>query len=722
MLVWPNESRVFAGFGGYPIRHPQAVIAASPVLAGFVAIVALARKKADGHGGRLHGRTADPRLRRGGDHRHASQFGRYLMPLLMIWVAVVALGLFGPAVAFAGAGDAQTAWRMLDYVAVDYGGAIAKGSVKSGSEYTEMKEFAAGVTARLRALPFTPAREELLQRASKLQGVIAHKGPAKVVAALAHDLAADLLKAYPVPLAPAGPPDLVAGTRLFAQNCAACHGISGDGHGVDAAKLATPPIAFTDVERARQRSVFGLYQVISQGIDGTAMPSFAHLTDDQRWALAFRAGSFAQSEVQAAKGEKFWKSNQRLRTQIPDLKTLAGLTSVQLSSKIGFTRSDAVLGYLRRHPDQVMEGKPSALTLARIDLALSAAAFQRGDRLLANELALSAYLDGFEPIEPTLAARNAPLMSRVERAMGEYRAAVNHGSSASLINQHVADLGRLLDDADAALAPNVATRGSTFLGAFTILLREGMEALLIVVAMLAFLRKSERSDTARFVHGGWISALVAGGITWVVATYVIGISGASRELTEGFGSLVAAVVLLSVGIWMHGKSQADQWQRYIRGKMSRALSRGSGWFLFGLAFVVVYREVFETILFYAALSAEGNQGTLLAGAGAAITVLGVIAFAMLRYSQSLPITQFFRYSSWLMAGLTIVLAGKGAAALQETGILDISPVDGAPQLVMLGVYPTWQSILTQLLTGVAIAVGFGWNHRKHRVVNGASRR
>src|SRR3546814_7110330 len=85
--------------------------------------------------------------------------------------------------------------------------------------------------------------------------------------------------------------------------------------------------------------------------------------------------------------------------------------------------------------------------------------------------------------------------------------------------------------------------------------------------------------------------------TWFAATHFITISGASRELTEGFGALLAAIVLLSVGIWMHGKSQADEWRRYIASKMNSALSRGSAWFMAGLAFVVVYREVFETILF-----------------------------------------------------------------------------------------------------------------------------
>ena len=201
-------------------------------------------------------------------------------------------------------------------------------------------------------------------------------------------------------------------------------------------------------------------------------------------------------------------------------------------------------------------------------------------------------------------------------------------------------------------------------------------------------------------------------MTWVVATYAIGISGASRELTEGFGSLFAAVVLLSVGIWMHGKAQADQWQRYIRAKMTHALSGRSAWFLFGLAFVVVYREVFETILFYAALWTQGNGGALLAGAGTAVGVLGVIAWAMLRYSRQIPIAKFFAYSSWLMAGLTVVLAGKGVAALQEAGIINIAPIAEAPRLSMLGVFPTWQSITAQLLMAVAIAVGFSINRRE----------
>lgn len=221
-----------------------------------------------------------------------------------------------------------------------------------------------------------------------------------------------------------------------------------------------------------------------------------------------------------------------------------------------------------------------------------------------------------------------------------------------------------------------------------------------------------------YVHGGWIGALIAGVVTWAVATWVIGISGASRELTEGFGSVFAAVVLLTVGIWMHGKGQADQWQRYIRETMAKALSGRSAWFLFGLAFVVVYREVFETILFYAALTAQGNGAAILAGALTACAVLAAIAWVLLRYSGKLPIGQFFTYSSWLMAALTVVLAGKGVAALQEAGIIDLAPWSVVPRVELLGLFPTVQTVAAQAVMVLAIVVGFNWNRRKADAVTG----
>jgi len=157
---------------------------------------------------------------------------------------------------------------------------------------------------------------------------------------------------------------------------------------------------------------------------------------------------------------------------------------------------------------------------------------------------------------------------------------------------------------------------------------------------------------------------------------------------------------------MHGKSQAEEWRRYIAEKMQGALSRGSAWFLFGLAFIVVYREVFETILFFAALWTPDNGATILAGAMTGVALLGVIAWAMLRYSRTLPITQFFAYSAILIAILAVILAGKGVGALQEAGLIPVTSLAGVPRISLIGLFPTAEAIGAQVLALAAVILGF----------------
>jgi high-affinity iron transporter len=637
-------------------------------------------------------------------------------------VAVVLAALFSlPARADETGASVQGAWRLLDYIAVDYGGAVKQGEILSDAEFSEQKEFAARAAAKIAALPAGPEQLHLIAAASHLQRAVADKVAAPEVAKLAHGLADALLAAYPVSLAPIKTPDLRRGAQLYAERCASCHGAAGDGHGPAAAALKTAPIAFDDLERARQRSVFALFQVISLGIEGTAMQSFSDLPPADRWALALYAAQFAFTPRTASEGERLWKTDSALRAALPDLTALMSLTPAALEERVGVSKADEALAYLRRHPEVLAAQAAGSLSWVHQRLAESVAAARAGHRAEAGSLALSAYLDGFEAIEPTLGARDRALMEHIERAMGEYRAAVDRGEPADALAQRVQVIEALLTDAETALASNAGGAVSTFLGAATILLREGLEALLIVVAMIAFLRKAERLEVMPYVHAGWIGALLAGLLTWGVATWAIGISGASRELTEGVGSVFAALVLLSVGIWMHGKAQADQWQRYIREKLSKALSARSAWLLFGLAFIVVYREVFETILFYVALWSQGNGAAMLLGASAACVALGGIAWAMLRYSRQLPIGQFFTYSSWLMAFLTVVLAGKGVAALQEAGSVRIDPLAALPRIPLIGLFPTLQTLAAQSLMILALIIGFQWNRQRASHLAEASR-
>jgi high-affinity iron transporter len=628
-------------------------------------------------------------------------------PLLARSIALILLlfGLAATAQAATPAEDVQTSWRLLDYIAVDYREAVTSGNVVNPLEYDEMVEFSATVSSKFAALPDKPAKAALIGGAKQLEAAIAAKREPPAIARQAKALAATLLAAYPVPLAPARLPDLQRGAALYAENCASCHGAKGEGPSGAFARLDPPPIAFADRTRARDRSLFGLYQVITQGLEETAMQSYAALPEEDRWALALHAGTLAYGDASA--GERIWREDSAVRALVPDLAALVAMTPAELEARIGPDRSAAVVAFLRSTPQAVVTDNGGSLQLARTRLRESLEAYGRGNRADANRLALSAYLDGFEPVEAVLQTRDGGLTLEVEQAMAGFRQAILRGESADQLRTRLLETEALLGQAEAALAPEADSDIATFLGAFGILLREGLEALLVVIAMIAFLRKAGRTESMAYVHGGWVAALLAGVATWFAATYAISITGQSREMAEGIGGIVAGLVLLWVGIWMHGKAQADEWRRYIAAKMQGALSRGSAWFLFGLAFIVVYREAFETILFYAALWTSGNGVTILAGALAAIVVLAVIAWFMLRLSRTLPIGQFFRYSAILIAVLAVILIGKGVGALQEAGSFSITGLAGVPRITALGLFPTLESVAAQLAMIVALWIGFG---------------
>ncbi len=603
--------------------------------------------------------------------------------------------------------QASQVWQILDYLAHDYRGAVADGKIVSASEYAEMRAFGETIRTQLHTLPAVPASSKLQEAAESLAQSIADQGAPEVVAARAHALADALLISYKIPTAPLALPDLGLGVRIYATNCAGCHGADGRGDGPAGVQLQPRPVDFTDRGRAADRSVLSLYQAVTHGVPGTAMPGFSKLNTGDRWAVAFYVSTLAYQPYVKA-GEARWEQDSSLRAQVPDLGALVQARENQWAPRFGADGSAAALGYLRSHPEAIAAG-PHGIALAKSQLALSVAAYRSGSSAQAERLALSAYLDGIEPIESALAARDNALRVQLEAHMAQYRAAVRNHASATVTAQ-ADELNRLLDAVDQELNVGRATPTAAFLGAFTILVREGLEALLIVVAMIAFLRKAHREDAIRYVQFGWTLALAAGAVTWAVATYVIAVSGAGREVTEGLSSLFAAIVLLGVGIWMHQKSVGGRWQAYLRAKLAAALDRRSVVFLFGLSFIAVYREVFETILFYAALWSEGQRAAIGAGLLTGTMTLAAVAWVLLRTSRRLPVGTFFTVSSLLIAALALVLTGKGTQALQEAGWLATTPV-AFPRIEWLGVFPSQQSLGAQALILSIVIIAFFFNRR-----------
>jgi high-affinity iron transporter len=615
--------------------------------------------------------------------------------------ATFAAGLL--ASALAQAQDAALLVHLLDYIAVDYGEAVGDGTVKSADEYREMTEFAANVERGVAVLASRPERPRLAEQAAALRQLVGAKASPPQVARAATQLREAIVTAYRVPIGPPRAPDLGRAAALFAEHCASCHGADGRGDGAFAKGMDPPPTDFHDRVRQDLRSIHGLYNTLTLGVPGTAMRAFAQLPEADRWGLAYLVSSHAASDAQVARGAELWKAG-ALREAFARQADITGRSAVQAQAARG-EDAVAVLAYLRRNPALVDEARPAPITFARARIEHSLERYRQGDVDSAVRAALSAYLDGFERVEASLHLLDEPLVRRTELAMIDYRNALRAGAPMARAESLAANVEAALREAQAKLGEGTLSASASFLASFVILLREGLEAVLVVAALIAFLRRSGQAHAVPYLHAGWIAALLLGALTWYVATRIVDASGASREMTEGVAALVAAAMLLYVGFWLHDKSHAEAWQGFVM-RGARSIGTGAAWGLAFMAFLAVYREVFETVLLYQALwtQAPGREAAILAGLGAALATLAAVTWAMLRFSVRLPLGVFFGASGILLAALAVVLAGNGVAALQEAGVVPVSPVEFVT-VPWLGVHANAQALCAQaVLAALTIAL------------------
>jgi high-affinity iron transporter len=243
-----------------------------------------------------------------------------------------------------------------------------------------------------------------------------------------------------------------------------------------------------------------------------------------------------------------------------------------------------------------------------------------------------------------------------------------------------------------------------FTAAFVIYLREGVEAALLVGALLAGLRRLGRSDARRYVHAGWLAALPAGLATWWIFQRAVAIGADERELVEAAVSLLAAAVLFSVSFWMISKIEARRWTGYLRRRLEESLRGRRLALLAGLAFLAVYREAAETVLFTQALlfDAEGRRGEVWACALAGLAVVAAVALALGRAALRLPLGPFFAVSGSLLCALAISFAGSGIYGLVSAGYLPPRPVS-FPEVPWMGIHPDLTSLLVQLAIVTVVA-------------------
>lgn len=330
-------------------------------------------------------------------------------------------------------------------------------------------------------------------------------------------------------------------------------------------------------------------------------------------------------------------------------------------------------------------------------------AFEQQDNATAQEK-LTTFIEIWPSIEGEVSTRNGSLYSKVESQVPVILAKGSEAKYQTELKQIITQLAEI----------NPAA-GYSALDAMLILLREGLEALLVVMALVSALRVANRPQGYKWVGGGVIAGLVLS----LVAAFALqrlfpsASSGTNREIIEGAVGIVAVLMILTIGAWLHSKSSLNAWQAYIKKHMNKALTTGSFISLFALSFLSVFREGAETILFYVGILPNISTESFALGVGIAVILLVILAVVILKSSVKLPVPTMFKILTWVLYILGFKILGVSVHALQLTAVLPTTIIDILPNIEWLGFYATLQTIIAQLVYIALILLLQRWLKRQN---------
>ncbi len=620
-------------------------------------------------------------------------------------------------------------------------GVDQRGRLYNATEYQEAVDFlrdAQESAARLSGDQATRARAVLDSIIAAAQA----KQPPDSLGALQRRFAGVLGAQAQLEL-PKRPVDIAAGRALFLSTCASCHGTSGMGDGPAAAGVTPRPPAIGDEATMRSVSPAMMYRIASVGVSGTRMASFAGvLTPEQRWNIVWYLTTMRAHAAQATEGEGLYTQQcaqchglggngdgtfaRALSKLPPEIGSIAWQveksdsalalmvksgtpgTPMPPATSLNDTQIASVVAFMRTLPlrqgnglaasagahDTTNAGASARNVVALLEQALAAA--RNGRASDAGDRAFDAYI-AFEPLETPARARNPGLVSSMERLFADFKAAVRssdiHGAERAR-DAIEANLPAVVD-----LTKPAGSGAEAFWQSFLIILREGFEAILVIGAVVAFLLKTGHRERLRSIWVGVALGLAASAVTAVALRTLLAAVPASSEIIEGLTLLVAVAVLFSVSYWLISRVEAAKWQQFIREKVTDALEHGGGRALAFVAFLAVYREGAETALFYQALFNEGSHIAVPLAGGIVVgfAALTVIFTLFYRYGVRIPLRPFFSVTSLLLYYMAFVFMGKGIRELQEGNAISMTVIPGFPSVEWLGLYPTWQTLLAQLL-------------------------
>ena len=339
-----------------------------------------------------------------------------------------------------------------------------------------------------------------------------------------------------------------------------------------------------------------------------------------------------------------------------------------------------------------------ALTERAVEIA------EDGDREQAYEVARTAYLDHFEFVEIPLRLRDPNLVLDLEFKFADLRDSIQAGAPIGEIESTEREIQTGLDDVERELSdPGFAAPAVAFGFSFSILFREGLEAVLLVAILLGSLEAARAANFRRPLAWGVAAAVGATALTFALTATVIELAPVDRELLEAGAALLAVVVLFAVTFWLVSRLEQRRWMEFMRSRVSAAVTAGGAAAFAGLGFTAVYREGFETVLFYQALTlfAEGLVLWVALGAAAAVVALGAIGYAVFGLGRKLPIRPMLIAGASVLLALSVAFAGNAVRSLQSIDAIAATPIEGEwarlPIFIaeLTGIHPTVEGIVTQ---------------------------
>lgn len=318
--------------------------------------------------------------------------------------------------------------------------------------------------------------------------------------------------------------------------------------------------------------------------------------------------------------------------------------------------------------------------------------------------AIAKVRDSWLSVEGVVVAQSATVYNATERDMVTVDAMINEGDFSGATD--------ILVQMKTYLMPLAGKTAYSLWDAAMIPIREGLEALLVVGALLAFTNKAKQKKGSRWIWAGVGAGIVVSIVLALIIKLIFSYSAFSHNnfLIAGCTGVFAAVMLLYMSYWLHSKSNVNEWNRYIADKSTNALVTGRFFSLAFLAFLAVFREGTETMLFIIGMINQISFQDLLTGLAVGCGVLAVIAYLMLFVGMKLPIRAFFMVSSLIVFYLCIKFTGLGVHSLQLAGWLPSTHMRALPSIDFIGFYPSLESAVPQLLIALSALLVVIWNY------------